>query len=194
MSWTNYLKKGIASLLVLALALVMFVAFGVNKSFDFSGGTIVSVNAKEYTQSQAVQKINTVFSEQSNLKIASMSVGTSNDEKVITIKYQVWGDVDATNLAVENGLFAAFGYDKQNAVEQNFITMTTNVQPAYNNAVLTYALLGALVALVAVAFYMWLRHGLSTAITLIASVVIDVLVALAIMVIFRIEMSANIGY
>lgn len=194
MSWTNYLKKGIASLLVLALALVMFVAFGVNKSFDFSGGTIVSVNAKEYTQSQAVEKINTVFSEQSNLKIASMSVGTSNDEKVITIKYQVWGDVDATNLAVENGLFDAFGYDKQDAVEQNFITMTTNVQPAYNNAVLTYALLGALVALLAVAFYMWLRHGLSTAITLIASVVIDVLVALAIMVIFRIEMSANIGY
>ena len=72
--------------------------------------------------------------------------------------------------------------------------MTTNVQPAYNNSVLTYALLGVVVALLALAFYMWLRHGLATAITLVASVALDVLMALAIMVIFRIEMSANIGY
>lgn len=194
MSWTNYLKKGFAAIIMLALALVMFVAFGLNKGFDFTGGTIVTVNAKEYTQAVASEKINSAFSGQQNLKISSMSVGTTNDEKVFTIKYQVWGEVDKVNIAVEEALFEQFGYDKQDAVQQNFITMTTNVQPAYNNSVLTYALLGVVVALLALAFYMWLRHGLATAITLVASVALDVLMALAIMVIFRIEMSANIGY
>ena len=194
MSWTNYLKKGFAAIIMLALALVMFVAFGLNKGFDFTGGTIVTVNAKEYTQAVASEKINSAFSSQQNLKISSMSVGTTNDEKVFTIKYQVWGEVDKVNIAVEEALFEQFGYDKQDAVQQNFITMTTNVQPAYNNSVLTYALLGVVVALLALAFYMWLRHGLATAITLVASVALDVLMALAIMVIFRIEMSANIGY
>lgn len=194
MSWTSYLKKGFASIILITLALVMFVAFGLNKSFDFTGGTIVTVNAKEYTQAVATEKINTAFSEQTNLSIKSLSVGTTNDEKVFTIKYQVWGDVDNVNLAVENALFEQFGYDKQDAVQQNFITMTTNIQPAYNNSVLTYALLGVVVALLALAFYMWLRHGLATAITLVASVALDVIMALAIMVIFRIEMSANIGY
>lgn len=194
MSWTNYLKKGFAAIIMLALALVMFVAFGLNKGFDFTGGTIVTVNAKEYTQAVASEKINSAFSGQQNLKISSMSVGTTNDEKVFTIKYQVWGEVDKVNIAVEEALFEQFGYDKQDAVQQNFITMTTNVQPAYNNSVLTYALLGVVVALLALAFYMWLRHGLATAITLVASVALDILMALAIMVIFRIEMSANIGY
>ena len=194
MSWTNYLKKGFAAIIMLALALVMFVAFGLNKGFDFTGGTIVTVNAKEYTQVVASEKINSAFSGQQNLKISSMSVGTTNDEKVFTIKYQVWGEVDKVNIAVEEALFEQFGYDKQDAVQQNFITMTTNVQPAYNNSVLTYALLGVVVALLALAFYMWLRHGLATAITLVASVALDILMALAIMVIFRIEMSANIGY
>ena len=194
MSWTNYLKKGFAAIIMLALALVMFVAFGLNKGFDFTGGTIVTVNAKEYTQAVASEKINSAFSGQQNLKISSMSVGATNDEKVFTIKYQVWGEVDKVNIAVEEALFEQFGYDKQDAVQQNFISMTTNVQPAYNNSVLTYALLGVVVALLALAFYMWLRHGLATAITLVASVALDVLMALAIMVIFRIEMSANIGY
>ena len=194
MSWTNYLKKGFAAIIMLALALVMFVALGLNKGFDFTGGTIVTVNAKEYTQAVASEKINSAFPGQQNLKISSMSVGTTNDEKVFTIKYQVWGEVDKVNIAVEEALFEQFGYDKQDAVQQNFITMTTNVQPAYNNSVLTYALLGVVVALLALAFYMWLRHGLATAITLVASVALDVLMALAIMVIFRIEMSANIGY
>lgn len=194
MSWTNYLKKGIASILVLALALVMFVAFGLNKGFDFTGGTIVTVSAKDYTEAEARTNINTAFSGQQNLKITSMSVGTANDEQVFTIKYQVWGDVDAVNLAVENALFDAFEYSQTDPVQQNFITMTEKVQPAYNNTVITYALLGIMVALLAVAFYIWLRLGLGSAVVLVASVVIDVLLALAIMVIFRIEMSANIGY
>lgn len=194
MSWTNYLKKGIASILVLALALVMFVAFGLNKGFDFTGGTIVTVSAKDHTEAEARTNINTAFSGQQNLKITSMSVGTANDEQVFTIKYQVWGDVDAVNLAVENALFDAFEYSQTDPVQQNFITMTEKVQPAYNNTVITYALLGIMVALLAVAFYIWLRLGLGSAVVLVASVVIDVLLALAIMVIFRIEMSANIGY
>lgn len=194
MSWTNYLKKGLASVLVLALALVMFVAFGFNKGFDFTGGTIVTVSAKDCTEAEARQNINSAFSEQTTLKITSMSVGTSNDEQVFTIKYQVWGDVDAVNLAVENALFDAFEYSKTDAVQQNFITMTEKVQPAYTTAVITYALLGIMVALLAVAFYLWLRLGLGSAVTLVASVVLDVLVALAIMVIFRIELSANVGY
>ena len=89
MSWTNYLKKGFASIIVLTLALVMFVAFGLNKGFDFTGGTIVTVNAKEYSQTVATEKINTAFSGQQNLKISSMSVGTTNDEKVITDRKSV---------------------------------------------------------------------------------------------------------
>ena len=194
MSWTSYLKKGFASIILITLALVMFVAFGLNKGFDFTGGTIVTVNAKEYSQTVATEKINTAFLGQTNINITSMSVGTTNDEQVFTIKYQVWGDVDNANIAVENALFEQFGYDKQDAVQQNFITMTTNIQPAYNNSVLTYALLGVIVALVALAFYMWLRHGLATAVTFVASVALDVVMALAIMVVFRIEMSANIGY
>ena len=174
MSWTNYLKKGIASILVLALALVMFVAFGLNKGFDFTGGTIVTVSAKDYTEAEARTNINTAFSGQQNLKITSMSIGTANDEQVFTIKYQVWGDVDAVNLAVENALFDAFEYSQTDPVQQNFITMTEKVQPAYNNTVITYALLGIMVALLAVAFYIWLRLGLGSAVVLVASVVIDV--------------------
>ncbi|MBR2221021.1 MAG: hypothetical protein IJ975_02675, partial [Clostridia bacterium] len=50
------------------------------------------------------------------------------------------------------------------------------------------------VGLIAAAFYMFLRMGFASAMVLVASVIIDVIVAIAFMSIFRIGVSANIGF
>lgn len=194
MSWTSYLKKGFAAGAVLLLGLIMLLAFGFNKSFDYTGGTIVSVNAKTYEITEAKNMVSSVLNQHGNINVCSFSVGTSNDEKIITIKYQISTDIEATNAEIEEELFAKFAYDQTSPVDRSFITMMTDVQPAYNTSVFTYALLGALVSAILVAGYLWLRMGLSTAVTLVASTIIDVLVALAFILIFRIEISANIGF
>lgn len=195
MNWTNYLKKGFATIAIILLGLIMFVAFGFNKSFDYTGGTIVSVTVEKSIQEQdAVKYVQDVMGAHNNIDVCSFSVGSSLDQKVITVKYAVNQNTSTTNSQILEELFTAFNYDQNNHVEKNFINMTTDVQPAYNSAVFTYALLGALIATIAAAVYMLLRLGLSSAVTLIATTIIDVLCGLALVAIFRIEISAHIGY
>ncbi|MBO5309857.1 MAG: hypothetical protein IKK20_00345 [Clostridia bacterium] len=194
MSWTKYLKTGIASAAVVLLGIIVMIAFGFNKSFDFTGGTIVSVNAKTASAQDATKLVNEVMADHNNINVASLSVGSSNGEAIITVKYQISKDIDATNDAILEELYAAFGYDAEDFAEKNYINMTTNVQPAYNNMVFAYALMGVLVGLIAAAFYMFLRMGFASAMVLVASVIIDVIVAIAFMSIFRIGVSANIGF
>lgn len=194
MSWTKYLKTGIASAAVVLLGIIMIIAFGFNKSFDFTGGTIVSVNAKTVAAQDATKLVNEVMGDYKNINVASLSVGSSNGEVIITVKYQISKDIDATNEAILEDLYTAFGYDAENFAEKNYVNMTANVQPAYNNMVFAYALMGVLVGLIATAFYMWLRMGFASAMVLVASVIVDVIVAISFMSIFRIGVSANIGY
>jgi preprotein translocase subunit SecF len=195
-SWTNYFKKGFASIAIILLGVIMLFAFGFNKSFDYTGGTIVSVTVeKNIEKDVAIKNVKDVLNDHKNIEVCSFSVGSSLDQKVITVKYSLSGDnTMATNDAVLEELFTKFGYDQTNAVQKNFINMTTDIQPAYNTSVFTYALLGVLIATLAVAVYMFLRLGLASAITLVATTIIDILCGLAFILIFRIEISAHIGY
>lgn len=192
--WAWFFKKGYAAIAVILLGLIMFLCFGFNKSFDYTGGTIVTVNATTYSEPEAKNKINNVFKNHGNAVICVTNPGKNYDEKEITIKYQISTNIDDTNDKILNELYQEFGYDETDSIQQHYITMVTHIQPAYGSAVFTYALFGALMAVLACAIYIWIRFGFASAATLIATTVIDVLCGLALIVIFRASISANMGY
>lgn len=194
MNLTNYLKKGFISLFVLILGIVMLFAFGFNRGFDFTGGTIITVNATDYSESEAVQKVNNTLSDYNNIKVCDISVGTLDDEKIITIKYQITTAVETTNNAIFDDLYTQFGYDKTNIVEQKYISIITETAGTYNANVFVNAFLAVLVAVVACAIYIFARYGLTSAFAVIASAILDTATMLSIVLIFRLEISASIGY
>ena len=74
MNWTNYLKKGFATIAIILLGLIMFVAFGFNKSFDYTGGTIVSVTVQKSIQEQvAVKYVQDVMGAHNNIDVCSFN-------------------------------------------------------------------------------------------------------------------------
>lgn len=194
MNLTNFMKKGFISLIVLVLGIVMLFAFGFNKGFDFTGGTIITVNATTYSESVAVQKVRNTLADYNNVKVCDISVGTLDDDKIITIKYQITTAVQTTNDAVFDDLYTQFSYDQTNIVEQNYISMTTETAGAYNTSVFVNAFLGVLVAVVACAIYIFARYGLTSAFVVMASAILDVAMMLSIVLIFRLEISSSIGY
>ena len=182
-------------MVVVLLGIIMLAALGFNKSFDFTGGTIASVTVEQsVSDEEAVKNVKDVLKDYTNIEVCSLSVGSSQGQTVITVKYAISTNIKGTNHMVLHQLYEAFGYDENHYAQKNYINMTTEVQPAYTHTVFTYALLGTLIATIAAAVYVFFRLGLSSAITLISTTIIDVLCGLAMILIFRLEISAHIGY
>lgn len=193
MTWTNYLKKGFASITLVLLAVIVVIVFGFNKSFDFTGGSKLTVNAKDTLQTQAVQKVNDAFALHNNIKICSFSVDKFNDDTIITVKYQLASEENLQNQQIKDFLYAAFGYDALDPAQSSNIRID-GLQAAYGLEVFTSALWAVLISLVAVGFYVFLRFGAPSMFTLAACVITDIICFIALTAIFRIELSANIGF
>lgn len=196
MNLIKYLKNGVVSAIILAIGLAFLLGFGFNKSFDFTGGTVFQVNTTTYETQNAKNKIYNVLNRH-DLKVYSMSFNVVEDSSVedtfITVKYQITNNVDATNTAVLEELFTAFGYNSNDSIEASYITMTPNLAGAYGTAVFVNAFLAVLVAVVACGIYLFARFNLTTAVVLIAQTILDIAIMLSIVLIARIEIGGMIG-
>lgn len=196
MNLTKFFKSGLASALVLVIGLAVLLGFGFNKGYDFTGGTVVQVNTRNYELQIAKNKINNVLSE-NNLQAYSISANTveegSADDVIITVKYQIFNNVNATNEAVLEDIYTAFGYNSADSIQVNYVSMIGNLAGAYGTEVFVNAFLAVLVALVACGIYLFARFNLATAFSLIAQAIVDLGIMLAIVLIARIEISSMIG-
>ena len=192
MNLTKFFKSGLASALVLVIGLAVLLGFDFNRGYDFTGGTVVQVNTTTYELQDAKNKINNVLSE-NNLQAYSISANAveegSADDVIITVKYQIFTNVNATNEAVLEDIYTAFGY---NSADRN-VSMIGDLAGAYGTEVFVNAFLAVLVAVVACGIYLFARFNLATAFALIAQAIIDLGIMLAIVLIARIEISSMIG-
>lgn len=189
---TNLLKKGIITIFVLVVGIGMCLLCGFNKSFDFTGGTVISIDITTISEDSAKLKANNVL-EEYEIKATSMSVGeNSSGHDILVIKYQQ--SQDAVNEQVLEDLYAAFEYDKTIPLEESYIKLTQNLSSAYSSSVVLNALIATLTLLVAVGVYLGLRYGLGSAITAIVAGILDVATMLSLVLIFRVFVGVELGY
>lgn len=194
MKITKFFKTGITHVIILAVAFMLLLTLGFNGGFDMKGGSIISINCQSYTQDEASSKVRKVVGSFDNAKVYSIQYGKLYDDKTITVKIQFTEDADETTAEIVDKLFAdAFGYDKNDIVESTYITATSDVGGAFTSAVMTKALIASVVALVASGIYLFFRQGLANAMSLLAGVILDVVVLLSVILIFRIEISSYAG-
>lgn len=192
MNLTKFLRNSAIVLGVLVLALIAFLVFNFNKSFDFTGGTIANINTTTYTQEQVTKSINDVMKE-NKISSYTLNFGDADENNIVVLKYQISENVEATNINVEDDLYTIFGYDQDNSVESTYITLIGNVEAPYTSGVFYYALLAVLVLGVACAIYMFLRHNITSGFAMFAQLIIDIGLLFAALLIFRLEISSLTG-
>lgn len=188
MNLNKLLKSGLVSILILALGLVLLLTVNFNKSFDFTGGTVVTLNIRDYEVQEAVEKVNTALSE--NNLVASYLVEGENENGIcLIIKYQIFEDVNTVNENFENDLYESFGYDQSDMLEESYILMQTHTSPELGMEVFLKAFIAVLAGLVAVAVYMFARHNLTSGFTMIAVAILDLGLMMALTLITRIPVN-----
>jgi len=192
MNLIKFFKSGLASLLVLIIGLVLLFTVNFNKSFDFTGGTVITVNITNIEVNEAMGDINEVLSE-NGIKASYISMGENQTGTCIIIKYQIFENQDTVNNNVENDLFEKFGYDKNDAMEANFIIMQTNTMPEFGVEIFTKAFLAVLISIIAAAIYMFARHNLTSGFTMIAIAILDLGIMIALTLIARVPINQYFG-
>lgn len=188
MNLTKFLKAGLLTFLVLALGLVLYLTVDFNKSFDYTGGTVVSVSIKDTETSEAVEKINQALKD-NNLNASSIVKGENENGVCFIIKYQIFENINIVNENFKNDLFQSFGYDITDALEESYIIIQTNTSPEFGTEILLKAFLAILVGLVAVALYMFARHNRTSGFAMIAVGILDLGLMLALTLISRLPIS-----
>lgn len=188
MNLTKFLKAGLLTFLVLALGLVLYLTVDFNKSFDYTGGTVVSVSIKDTETSEAVEKINQALKD-NNLNASSIVKGENENGVCFIIKYQIFENINIVNENFKNDLFQSFGYDITDALEESYIIIQTNTSPEFGTEILLKAFLAILVGLVAVALYMFARHNWTSGFAMIAVGILDLGLMLALTLISRLPIS-----
>lgn len=188
MNLTKFLKASLLTFLILALGLVFYLTVDFNKSFDFTGGTVVSVNIKDTETSEAVDKINQALKD-NNLNASSLIKGENENGICFIVKYQIFENIDTVNENFKNDLFQSFGYDITDALEESYIIMQTNTSPEFGAEIFFKAFLAILTGLVAVALYMFARHNWTSGFTMIAVGILDLALMLALTLIARLPIN-----
>lgn len=189
MNLNKFLKSGLVPILILALGLVLLLTINFNKSFDFTGGTVVTVNIREYQVQEAVEKVNSALNE-NNLRASYLIEGENENGACLIIKYQVFENVNLVNDNFKDDLFEEFGYNESDVLEASYILMQTHVTPEFGTEMFLRAFIAVLVGLVAVAVYMFARHNLTSGFTMIAVAILDLGLMMALTLITRIPLNS----
>lgn len=192
MNLTKFLKSGIIAVLILIVGLVLVCTVNFNRGYDFTGGTVITVNTTTYKTSEAYNKINKVL-QNNQLSAYSIGEGENDNGVCIVVKYQLNNNLEK-NEDVLNGLFTSFGYDKSNELETTYIKMVTETSPAYSSLVFSNAFLASLITLVAVAIYMFFRHNWTTGFAVILAGILDIGLMLSLTAITRLSISFGIAF
>ena len=164
----------IAPAIILAFGILMLAIFGLNLGLDFTGGTIVKVNADgEYSKAEIQDKMDDY-----NVKYTITKEQSTSGGNTFSIKFNA---EDKTNDITT---------ELESYFEDDFIEYTTSTDTTIKEKVMTvfWSILAALGALI---IYMLIRFKFTAGMATILALMHDVLMIGALMAIFQIEINAS---
>lgn len=197
----NFKYTIIAPIAILLVAIIMLCCIGFNKGIEFTGGTMVNVYVGEELEKTEVfenskQKIDQVLS-QNGLKASVYQINTTDVGVCLSVRYQdkegiTEAEMEELNTKVTNELFTAFGYNKENVEEKNYVLGSQRIDASVGSELLVNSLTVILIASILIALYMLFRFGITSSLSAFLCVEHDILIALSSIIIFRLELSSNI--
>lgn len=184
----------IAPAVILLVGLILLCTIGFAKSIDFTGGYVAKVYiGTEYTYEEGQNMIDSVLTD--NGLVASLYQMTEEEgENYITVKYQQNSsltDIQMENLnnEVVDDLFSVFGYDSEDMQQSKYVVGNQRIDASLGKQALVNTFSVIVLASVLMLVYFIIRFGHQSAMTALIAVYHDILVALALALIFRIEIN-----
>ena len=191
---SKLLYKIIAPVVIIIIGIVMFFTLGFNKSIDLIGYHTIEVNMGSYTYQESYEKVNDVLKDK-NISVQAVNTANNDYGKVITYKFTTnIEDTRELEETLKEELYQAFNYDESSILEKSFVKVSGKIQGGYNMlASLIEVGLAIIIGLVAVFIYLALRSTLANAMSLVLSVILDVLVMASLVMIVRLPINAHFG-
>lgn len=192
-------KFAIASLLVICVGLIMWIAMGFNLGLDFTGGTIVKVQiGAQLDEKGAYDKyskdITSVLSSY-DIKVSQMQKEDSGEDASISVRFQDVSGLSATQMTdlvkneVTTALTAKLNPDGTN---QDFkIEESQRIGATASSNLLTSALLAVMISALLILIYIAIRFELLSGLSTLVTILHDVLIVCAFVAIFRIEVNSG---
>ncbi len=184
----------IAPAVLLVLAFVLMFTIGFNRSVEFTGGTAVRVFLQEdSTYTETVNKIDQVLSDNGLVASTNQEAEFEGNTYVI-VKYKIDNKLteaqnnDLNNKVVDD-LFVKFNFDKNDLEQEFYIVGNEKFDSSVGRQAMinTFGIL--VLASVLVVVYFIIRFGHQSAMTALLSMYHDVLMALSLSLIFRVEVN-----
>lgn len=174
----------IAPILILIAGIICLCIMGLNVGLDFSGGTLMTIDmGKEFSDSD----IHTAFSEQGigNIQITQSSKDGQTNTVALVRMAPLSEGMEETDLriAVMESLQANYPDSDMTDIER--------VGGVASGDLIRSAVLSIVIACVLMMIYIWFRFQLVTGIAAVLTLLHDVLVMLALMVIFQIPINST---
>ncbi len=197
-NWKHDLVKNlkyyiIAPIAIIVLAIIMLCVNGLNLGIDFTGGTAVSVQfgseiLEESKYNERVNEIQDVMDEY-GLTIAMHQRMGEGEKAKLQVRYQ---DLDGKTSSEMQDITEELVVSLQAFYPDFNITNDNRISASASAALLTNALLAVLIAIVLIVIYLAIRFKkFSFGICSIISLIHDVLIMCAFMLIFNLEINST---
>lgn len=167
----------IISLLIIIIGIGMMAFKGLNFGIDFTGGTIININANKYIPADDIKNI----TDKIDSDISVVHSGEAKEEIIIK-----------SNLDISNKEMTALGKE----LEENYDVESKNINSKAVGASIgketrEKAILATVIATVLMLAYITIRFEFTLGVSAIVALIHDVLVTLSIYAIFRLPVNAS---
>ena len=165
------------SLAIIIVGILMFAFKGLNYGIDFTGGTLIQINAGKFISVDEVREIVDEYDNEANI----LHAGENKDELIIKSTLDLSNDDTA---AIISKFIEKYDIDKNNFLSEKFgATMGAEIQKK--------AIMSMLIATALMLAYITWRFELNFGIAAIIALIHDILIMLAVYSIFRIPVNSS---
>ncbi|WP_051188672.1 protein translocase subunit SecF [Proteocatella sphenisci] len=173
----NYKKYFTVSLVIILIGMALAGIRGFNYGIDFTGGTLIEINMRQYVTTEEIKEITDKFD-------PGMQINYIGEEKDgVQLKTTI--DLNNKNRSELFGEFAS-KYD----LSQKDLVKSEQFGPSIGKEIKTKAIVSVLIATIAMLVYISFRFKLNFGIAAIAALIHDVLFVLALYSIFQIPLNS----
>ena len=167
----------IISIVIILAGLLMFGIKGLNYGIDFTGGTLIQINAGKFISAEEVREIVDEYDNEASI----LHGGENKDELIIKSTLDLSNDDTA---AIISKFIEKYDIDKNNFLSEKFgATMGAEIQKK--------AMLSMLIATVLMLAYITWRFELNFGVAAIIALIHDMLIMLAVYSILRLPMNSS---
>ena len=166
------------SVAIIFLGLIFGLVRGLNLGIDFTGGTMMQINTNKVVPVEEIKEITSVFS----LNADIIHVGQEKHEVIIKTTKDL-------NNEQRQEIFKVFK-EKYNLTDEDLV-QAEQFGPAIGREIQNRAMISILISAIGILLYVSFRFELKFGIAAIIALIHDILVVLAIYIIFRIPINSS---